>query len=782
MILDPEKSLWWHFQRSLDETAAFTSNTHTAPIAVLWPDPERLWEPTVALLRQRLPHLITLGEYQPELRQGPAIYLRCLIGRQLTAAAWPASVVPLVYLPGWGMANLQAVESCPEALAPLVELAYRGTTWRQVNGRDWTPVAWCCNKQHGLNLSVAEDRATGQALRGNLPQLIDRPLREFQGKRLDAAAVHHLVVPDLVRELLCWLNDADTVKETGTNEARWTAFRASMQREYGCDPVSDGQLTAAELLAKRQGPWALVWDRFAEHPQNYPRLPALLRKATMGLGILLDSQTLPGFNDTAEENLRLALSKLTETHRTEAGKRILALDQEHEPRRHWVWATLGEAPLARALEPLARLAQGCQLDLGGASANELAAAYRDGAWRLDAAARQAITLVDRADDRAAVTAALRAVYAPWLDAGATALQALITTQGSPASGQVQPDMGPGEVWLFVDGLRYDLGMELADRLQGRGLRVELGSQWAALPTVTATAKPAASPVADQLTGTPPGTGFQPIVIANAKELTTDRFASLLKQAQIAVLPESSCGDPTGMAWTEIGQVDSLGHSNQANLPRFIPEQLQRIAERLVELLAAGWRRVRVITDHGWLWLPISLPKRNLPKHCTIAQSHWSRCAVLDDGVQVDVPVIHWHWNSQVAIAMAPGSGTFVDGTAYSHGGISIQECLIPVITVEQEAPVSTAAITDVAWVGLRCKVTVTGATGGERVDLRGKAGDPASTRLAAGVGGTPQPAAVASDGTASLYADDAHEGSPAILVLLDAKGIVIDKHACEIGV
>jgi hypothetical protein len=430
---------------------------------------------------------------------------------------------------------------------------------------------------------------------------------------------------------------------------------------------------------------------------------------------------------------------------------------------------------------LAKLAQGCKLDLGGVSAQDLATVYRDGAWRLDAAARQAVTLVESSDDRLAVTAALRAIYAPWLDTGAQALQALVAASGSPAAQQTAPEPAPGEVWLFADGLRFDLAMELTDLLTQRGLRVSASSQWAALPTVTATAKPFASPIAEDLAGTPPGTGFLPIVAASSKELTADRFRALLKQHGIQCLSGSESGDPSGMAWSEIGEVDSLGHSNQANLPRFIPEQLRLIADRMDDLLAAGWRRVRVVTDHGWLWLPCGLPKRTLPKHCTIAQSHWSRCAVLDDGVQVEVPVVHWHWNAAVAIAIAPGAGTFVETTAYSHGGISIQECLTPVIVVEQDAPTSSARLAEWKWHGLRCKVTVHGASGGERIDLRGKANDPASSRLAVGTTGQREPAAVAADGTASIFADDAHEGSSAALVLLDGSGVVIDKRSCEIG-
>jgi hypothetical protein len=34
--------------------------------------------------------------------------------------------------------TLRAVEECPDALKPLVELQYRGVVWTQKNGKDWT--------------------------------------------------------------------------------------------------------------------------------------------------------------------------------------------------------------------------------------------------------------------------------------------------------------------------------------------------------------------------------------------------------------------------------------------------------------------------------------------------------------------------------------------------------------------------------------------------------------------------------------------------------------------
>jgi hypothetical protein len=54
-----------------------------------------------------------------------------------------------------------------------------------------------------------------------------------------------------------------------------------------------------------------------------------------------------------------------------------------------------------------------------------------------------------------------------------------------------------------------------------------------------------------------------------------------------------------------------------------------------------------------------------------------------------------------------------------HGGISLQECLTPVLVVSggsSRAPA--AAITEISWKGLRCNLEVSGGTAGMTADLR----------------------------------------------------------------
>ena len=166
---------------SLARAARYNPGDVVAPAAVLWTDADGQWRPVVERLRPLMPELLTLGEYDPATRTGPAIWLRTVIEPAVRAdkfpdLAWPSGTVPIIYMPGVSRQMLRAVEECPDALQPLVELQYRGTVWTQKNGKDWTIRAFLVNDEDGLGLDVAEDNLTLQAMQGALSQLAVTPV------------------------------------------------------------------------------------------------------------------------------------------------------------------------------------------------------------------------------------------------------------------------------------------------------------------------------------------------------------------------------------------------------------------------------------------------------------------------------------------------------------------------------------------------------------------------------------------------------------------------------
>ena len=177
----PASTLLEAVRTSLAHAARYNPGDVVAPAAVLWTDADGQWRPVAQQLRGLMPELLTLGDYEPTTRTGPAIWLRCVIEPAVRAdkfpdLAWPAETVPVIYMPGVSRQTLRAVEECPDSLKPLVELQYRGAVWTQKNGKDWTVRAFLVSEDGGLGLDVAEDKLTLQAMQGALSQLAVTPV------------------------------------------------------------------------------------------------------------------------------------------------------------------------------------------------------------------------------------------------------------------------------------------------------------------------------------------------------------------------------------------------------------------------------------------------------------------------------------------------------------------------------------------------------------------------------------------------------------------------------
>ena len=760
---------------SMEAAAKFNPNDVVHPYAVLWTDHDAQWQPIIPQFRRLVPQLLTLGDYEPEHRSGPAIWLRSVVDRALPEVALPEGATPIVYLPSVSRQELRAVQECPDSLKPLVELQYRGVCWTQKNGKDWTVEAFLVSEEGGLGLDVARDATTRRAMLGALAELATTSVDRLKGKHLEAEDFDKLYSDDPAKDILLWLSDPEAVK-SGWNGGRWAAFRSRCKADLKFDPEKDGELVGAELLGRREGPWTTVWERFTESPVLYSGVPELLRKA-MPNDLFAEPSSWPQNNEQEEAGLRQALLGLEKSTPVMARERVLELEKVHGPRRVWVWAKLGHAPLANALGNIARLVEAAATKLGGASVAEMAKLYADSAWKVDTAALSAAAVVKSTADAQAVSKALNAVYRPWLESAAEHLQVL-AMKGPPPGHDGQPLeellVEPGGMVLFADGLRFDVSQRLASRMRDKGWTVTLSMRWAGLPTVTATAKPAVSPVSKDIKGVSLGEDFLPVTANGEQPLTTDRFRKLLASSGYQYLGSDETGDPAGRGWTENGELDKLGHSLQSKLAGRVQEQVELLLERIEVLLEAGWQEIRVVTDHGWLWLPGGLPKVDLPKYLTA--SRWARCAAIKGGSKVEVPTVRWHWNVHERVAVAPGISCFSAGNEYAHGGLSLQESLVPVIrvTAGKAAAKATAEIAEVNWAGLRCRVRVEAARPGLSFDLRTKVNDAGSSVSQARV--------LDAKGTASLLvANDDLESTPAVVVVLDASGHVIAKQPTIIG-
>ena len=762
---------------ALQAVAKGNSHTATTAAAVLWPDKEGQWQTALPTLKKLMPSLCELGPYAPGERRGPAVWLKCAIAGLLPEVQFDG--VPVVYLPGISRAELRAIESCTRELQPLAELQYRGVFWSQANAKDWTVGAFLASKNGGLGLDVAQDKATQVALLQVLQSgvLLECNVDDLKNRTINAEWLLSLLLPNPTRDLLLWMSAPEETRSQWS-DVLWDVFTKRCKMDFGFDPVADGVLVAAERLAKAEGKWAAVAELYRDSYGSFPNVFGLLAKLQPPqFGLFPDQGLLAGYpqvNEQSESALRYALAACAGRMAPQARTAVLAAEKEHGLRRAWLWTRMGRSPLAQALGHLALVAERSSMVPAGQTPSELATAYQQTGWQVDQAAMQALASVYAKADLDAVGIALRSMYLPWMEESARRLQeAAKAAGGLPPLLKEQASVArAGTCTVFVDGLRYDVAVQLQQRLLALG-NTELLARWTSLPSVTASGKAWCSPVATHIAGTAVDTEFEPRVAADGKPLSGYNFRKLLTEHGVQPLDKHQTGNPQGQAWTEAGDLDHYGHEHGLRLARDLDTQLDQVVERVNELVEAGWKRIRVVTDHGWLLMPGGLPKSELPKHQT--ETRWGRCAVLKGSAHGTPLTFGWDWCKDVQVAYAPGVSSFIAGAEYAHGGISLQECLVPVLQLDcggvAAGPITIQSVT---WKGLRCTVVVEGAAQGQRVDIRNKAAL-ASSSLAL----SDKPL---DGGKASLAVpEDEHMGAAAVVVVLSAEGEVLQQQATTVG-
>ena len=592
---------------AIEGASAYNSHDQAPPAAVLWPDSERQWESLLPALRNQLP-VFALGEYSPDQNTGPAYWLRCIIARTIPHSSLQHGQVPVLYLPGHSRSEFRVIESCPPELQPLAELQYRGILWSQRNGKDWTIGALLQSKEGGLRIDVGTDASTKEALQRSLLKLAEEPLASLRREApLRAPFLDGLLHPDDVKNVLSWVNDP-TVFRDECSIGEWEAFAAVCRERYNLDPQKDSPIAGAEKLGQQDGNWKLAWQRFTEAPSSYRSIPDRLREAKpeKTLPMFDPTESWPQDNETAEESLRTELMQLSNLDPEKARKAIISLESEHSYRRKWVWHSIGWSPLAEAIEHLARIANTVEAARQGTSLSEAINHYTESGWTADLALLDALASVEKSADIEAVESAVHVVYKPWLQDSVESFQKVVAaSEPENYRAAIPTEAQNGTCILFTDGLRFDIAKRLTHLLNERGVEADIKANLTAMPSVTETAKPALSPAASALKG---GTDFDTVVEASGSKVDAAVLRGVLSHIGFQLLSASETGDPDGRAWSELGDIDSQGHTYNSRVSHYIPDELRRLAERITNLLDHGWQKVILVTDHGWILIPGGVAK------------------------------------------------------------------------------------------------------------------------------------------------------------------------------
>jgi hypothetical protein len=308
----------------------------------------------------------------------------------------------------------------------------------------------------------------------------------------------------------------------------------------------------------------------------------------------------------------------------------------------------------------------------------------------------------------------RARYWEWAGAVAQRFQSLVANEGWPPEGierqqrffvkHLEPLIASGEhvAWFVVDSLRFEMGRDLQTGLVGKA-DAKLEPMVTALPTSTPFCMAALLPGAETgwcIRDGLPRIGHRALPDLDKRkallaENLGDRFAAVrlseIKKASTAKLADWKKLSLL-MIYTE--DLDKMGESFDADVAhRYRDGVIGNIVAAADRLAEAGFTYAVVVADHGHV-LTYELPPGEVQTKPTGSFAVEKRRCLLGKATAVpDGAVTLTAAKAGIPgdlpeIAFARGLRSFVAGASYFHEGLSLQECVVPVISFRLKAATS----------------------------------------------------------------------------------------------
>jgi hypothetical protein len=351
------------------------------------------------------------------------------------------------------------------------------------------------------------------------------------------------------------------------------------------------------------------------------------------------------------------------------------------------------------------------------SPGAMAVAYAAGAWEVDDAFLRIAAACREQPEMASARRLAGRVYARFLDIVNQRFTDLVEDGSSwgvegfhPVTDIVDdlwsapPKSRARRAVIVVDALRLDIAERLMERLPS----AELHPVTTTLPTTTPFGMTALLPREGEPISVSVGTDTVSLAIGASTGLEgrAGRLAHLQRvlggrgeSVAFVELEAMLQGEPVPDARFVVAftyALDDQGHSvaDTASLPAEagrLPGRLARVIERFH---TAGIGEVHVVTDHGFLWLDPedvdALGTPAIPPAQVVSKT--GRYVLLAPGaVAVELIRLPLPFDPSVQLGFPRGIRTLTKASWYGHGGISLQETIIPHV-------VSRAAATAVARV------------------------------------------------------------------------------------
>lgn len=248
-------------------------------------------------------------------------------------------------------------------------------------------------------------------------------------------------------------------------------------------------------------------------------------------------------------------------------------------------------------------------------------------------------------------------------------------------------------YIWADALRFELGKEVGAALTKNGHLVDLIPSAAFIPTVTKLAMVALLPGADQKlylrhVGESLEAELDGVVLKNLQERVSvlrTRLGDRMQHQSLDNFLNSPKQKPVDLLCLSLTEIDTSGESLGSNALLPIQEAAKKLVRAVNKLKQMGYKQVVIAADHGFVLHPDYEPGDNMPK----PPGDWwlikKRC-LAGIGTPGDTslgftPERLSLRSDATQFAFARQFAVYQANTRYFHEGLSIQENVVPVLTV-----------------------------------------------------------------------------------------------------
>lgn len=266
---------------------------------------------------------------------------------------------------------------------------------------------------------------------------------------------------------------------------------------------------------------------------------------------------------------------------------------------------------------------------------------------------------------------------------------------------VNPLLESGEkvAYFLVDSLRYELGVELEKQLSDK-LKVELVPVCAQLPTYTEVGMASLMPNAESALSlvqqgdklvthlggciaTAPATRFAHMQKCKGDQCEDIDLEDLVRKKKIKI-PEKA-----KLLVVRTRDIDAIAHDSPHQVLDIIPSLVRLIIRGLVRAGELGFDQAVVATDHGFILFHDQEAGNLAPKppgtwaiqksRCLLGEGSADSHNVVMNAKEVGIPGQVQNYASPRALV------PYSRGQIYYHEGLSLQECVLPCLTIQLES-------------------------------------------------------------------------------------------------